>query len=514
MQLLVLVLVAVVVLPGMVEAPMPALPPTWEVLTVAWGPPILVGLAAAAIAGQARRALAKGLPVSLGLLRSRLRGLQWMSVLALGVAVSAFGWLDWIRAGLGNPPLVDEAIALTPALAGWLACWWAWQPIEIALRDSLGIPTELESPRSRIGFVVQQFRNQCALLGAPMLLALAAAESAGWVAEQWIAPGSPLQALLVPLSVVAAVAASPPLVVRLLDTVPLPPGPMGARVLQVLADNRVRVRQVRIWRTGGMLLNGVVMGVTGPVRYMLLTDGLVAALDPEPLRAVVAHEAGHIRRRHLPWFVVIFAGVLGMVGWIAEGPIAAGLEWGERAVGRVVPQEPPIDWEAVREQGLEWRVIDETAFALDQPPAWRTWVAAGVVLLLAVPLLGFVSRRFERQADTFAVQYLSVVGPAATTHDRSGEALTPATAAVQPGAVMALCRALGRVAELNGLDPRAPSFRHGSIAWRQRYLVSLVSTPLLRIPIDRQVRLLKLAGATMLGLVVAAEVMLWWRGLG
>ncbi|MGA0175032.1 MAG: hypothetical protein ACO3NL_15510, partial [Phycisphaerales bacterium] len=81
----------------------------------------------------------------------------------------------------------------------------------------------------------------------------------------------------------------------------------------------------------------------------------------------------------------------------------------------------------------------------------------------------------------------------------------PESALVTPRAVLAMCRALGRVAELNGVNPAAPSWRHGSIRWRQRHLVQIVSEPILALPIDRKVRRIKAAGIAILLLCVVIE---------
>ena len=58
--------------------------------------------------------------------------------------------------------------------------------------------------------------------------------------------------------------------------------------------------------------------------------------------------------------------------------------------------------------------------------------------------------------------------------------------------------ALEAVARLNSVDPDRPSWRHGSIAWRQAYLDSTVGQPLDSLVIDRIVRRLKLTVALVL----------------
>jgi hypothetical protein len=47
------------------------------------------------------------------------------------------------------------------------------------------------------------------------------------------------------------------------------------------------------------------------------------------------------------------------------------------------------------------------------------------------------------------------------------------------------------VALLNHVPPDRPSWRHGSIRWRQEYLLGLAGAPHARLPIDRTIDLLK-----------------------
>jgi STE24 endopeptidase len=106
-------------------------------------------------------------------------------------------------------------------------------------------------------------------------------------------------------------------------------------------------------------------------------------------------------------------------------------------------------------------------------------------LLGALWGFGWVSRRFERQADAFAVRHLT-------------RAEEPGASRVSAGAVEAMAGALGVVADMNGMPVERWDFRHGSIADRQRRLVALEAAPLGRFPIDRVVRRLKVGTVVVL----------------
>jgi hypothetical protein len=113
------------------------------------------------------------------------------------------------------------------------------------------------------------------------------------------------------------------------------------------------------------------------------------------------------------------------------------------------------------------------------------------VLVLGLAAFGYASRRFERQADADAVRLLS---------ERAGSGETT------PAAVAAMSGALASVAFLNRVPPERPSWRHGSIAWRRRYLAQLVGVPLGPLAVDRFVGLL---GWSSVVVVLAAILWNW-----
>ncbi|MFG0285754.1 MAG: M48 family metalloprotease, partial [Phycisphaerales bacterium JB039] len=242
----------------------------------------------------------------------------------------------------------------------------------------------------------------------------------------------------------------PALMRRVWETVPLGPGKLRDDLLDMCARNRVRIREILVWRTDGMMANAAVMGLARPLRYILITDGLLERLPREQVDAVMAHEIAHIRRCHLPWLAVAVIGAL-----LA---IALALR----------PLDP-----ALARLGGAGEAIE------------------GALLLLGAGLVfGLVSRRFEWQADAFAAADRSI---AETAPDG------PAT--VTPAAVHAMSGALLAVAVLNHVAPARFSFRHGSIRSRRRRLGRLVGRRVDRLGIDRQVRIIKML--SMLGLAIA-----------
>ena len=121
-------------------------------------------------------------------------------------------------------------------------------------------------------------------------------------------------------------------------------------------------------------------------------------------------------------------------------------------------------------------------------PWW--WALLQVVVLLAVVfiLFGWISRRFERQADTFAVQHLT--------------RLQPGREEMTSSSVEAMSDALGSIAALQAVDPGRRSWRHGSIAWRCGYLHTLVGQHAGQLVIDRVMVAIRLASAIIIVLAI------------
>jgi STE24 endopeptidase len=251
----------------------------------------------------------------------------------------------------------------------------------------------------------------------------------------------------------------------------------------------VKVREILLWRTSGSMINAAVMGLLGRLRYVLITDALLETMPLDQVRAVMAHEVGHVRKHHMSWMVITLIGVLVLTAAMIELPLMA------------------LDGMGL----LPMRAVGEWGIALML-----------IVQLAAVLLIfGWISRRFERQADTFAVEHLS-----ATMDQMSNNSSNPLTQdevnhnphdrpaasvanippdQIHPEAVATMCSALQTVAEMNAVEPNRPSWRHGSIAWRQTYLHSIIGEPIGTLPIDSTIRRIKIAA----GIVVAGGIIGW-----
>lgn len=402
-----------------------------------------------------------------------------MLILALVLAdLFALGYLTWLRQQLGDWVLVNDLLAIAPALLTVLAGWWLYYPVERRVREAL-VLRQLDEGEplwpmpTRGQYVLSQTRHQLLLMLVPLTILL------GWVqiVDRYIAEQFAAAAWVPSLLTFAGglgVFLTAPLMIRYVwDTVALPEGPLRQRLLDLCDRYGVRIRQLLLWRTHGGMINGAVMGLLGRLRYILLTDGLIERMDDRHVEAVMAHELGHIVRHHMPWMA------LTAVASIAA--IALGVE---AVIGAVTQL---IDPDLLTRSGTATTGIQ----------------TAGTIVMIGLWALafGWISRRFERQADVFAVQHM-----ARKQAEAAGET-DPRAAPITPEAVHTVSEALRQVATLNNQPLARRSWRHGSIAWRIEHLQSLTGRRIDRCRIDRTVRLIRFAALGLIAAVVAIETL-------
>ncbi len=373
-------------------------------------------------------------------------------IVHFGFSLFVLGWLGAVRRVVGDLWLVDELIAVLPPLAGAAAGWWSLYPIDRRQREALlwrrladGEP--MHRPPTRPEYVVGAVRHQLLLLGVPLTILTAwqelveiAIRRAGLEGDGALlaqAAGGVAGAVLVFLG-------APMVLRRVWDTVEIEGGECAEIVRDLCARHRVRFRRPLLWRTHGSMVNAAVLGLLPPFRYVLFSDALLERLSARQVRAVAAHEIGHVRHHHILWLAGVITGTITLV---------------ELACARVL-----------HGAGLA---------GPSEPAGWM--IPAGAALLAGFWVFGYASRRFEWQADAFAARDLSL-----------GDAAGGAGARVTPDGAGVVASALTLVAGLNGIDPSRPSFRHGSIDERVRRLGGLAGLDASRLPVDRVGRRIKL----------------------
>ncbi|MEW6744495.1 MAG: M48 family metalloprotease [Planctomycetota bacterium] len=323
------------------------------------------------------------------------------------VSIGALSWAA-VLAGLGlhRLALLREILLLAPYLLA-AACVdiavereWAWR-----------LGRAARSWRAALA----RLRRECLVL-VPLLVFVGADSLlrvegiAGYVGH------IPALSWLLVLALLAALALLFPFLLRWsLAWGPLPAGsPVRAAVKATLEELRFSCRDVLLWRTGGLVANAAIVGLTARLRYIVLTDVLVARLQPQELRVVLAHEIGHGKNHHAKLFLAFLAACLLLLrevdGWVSE---------------RLIPLDGPAGL------GSELAVIG----------IWLVGFLAGFGVVF-----GLLSRRFELEADLCAVE--------------------------AGGGAESFVRALERVSELARVRRTKRSWRHFSPGERATFVTS------------------------------------------
>ena len=386
-----------------------------------------------------------------------VRAVDVLSVVVYGVIIHKMDWPRVVRSGigLGDPILIDDAFILLPFLLAQVAGWWGIYAAERALRPA----------RGQVGPGRYLWLKARQSMGMVLPVAALFALGSDLVHRRW--PGTQTSPWDQPVSLVimgAMVLVLAPAFVRIAwPTRSLPPGPLRDRLEHLARRVGFRCTDILVWDTNQVVVNAGVTGSLPWFRYVLLTDALVENLSPHEVAAVFGHEIGHIAHRHLVYFGFF---ILGSIGVLTLGEHAL------EPLGRLLPASFSVSSPA----WLSWLAGDSAAATLVK--SGLALLGMGLYFLVA---FGFVSRRFERQADVFGCRAVSCGLPDCPPHadldGRPTPAPGPASVPLCPVGIRIFINALANVAMLNGMRPTAWSWRHGSIVRRIDFLACLVGRP-------------------------------------
>ncbi|MFT7677733.1 MAG: Zn-dependent protease with chaperone function [Planctomycetota bacterium] len=304
------------------------------------------------LANAARRAGLSG-KFRLGALLARISSLG--GVLAYGVAVCGLGWVQSVRRWTG-----DQL-----ALEGWpepglLLCFAPFVLLQLAAIDAEVRTMQPPGP-TRQRLVRFQWRMFLSAL-MPLLLYLVVSIALGWsetlrVYVEWVGLAG---ALFASVLLVLLGSLLPSILRNTWETEPLPPGTHRALFDAVAAKAAFKAKDVLLWKTGNTMANAAIVGLTPGRRVVLLSDYLLGMLDSRQLATVYGHEIGHAKRNHVGIFL----------GWalffLLGGDLLGGL--------------------------------------LFEPDGWsRVYVALGSMVVWYL-CFGWLSRRFELEADLYSMQ--------------------------------------------------------------------------------------------------------------
>lgn len=176
----------------------------------------------------------------------------------------------------------------------------------------------------------------------------------------------------------------PPLVRALWDCKPLPAGPLREK-MESFCRQQGFTAEILIWPLfEGQVVTAGVMGIIPRLRYLLVTPALLNAMNWEELKAVLAHEIGHVKKKHLPLYIFLFLGFSMLAGMAVE----------------------PMPY-MILGSDYFYRLVDRLRMS---PEALLAVLITVPLLLLMVVyfryLFGYFIRNFERQADLYVFKAL------------------------------------------------------------------------------------------------------------
>jgi len=439
----------------------------WARVVAAWAPAWLVVLAAGAIGVMVARRTEQP---------TRYPGAAqlWLGRGQVALRAALLGLVIWTTWGAGWPRLVrhdwgmedwvlvDEMLMLAPLLTAMVGCWAGMYPADQALRrQSLWHAlADARAPRPAWGlggYLLFQVRHQMLMIVAPLSLIVAGQD----LLDRWRDPlfrwtGLYYTADLLLVVVAGAVFLIAPLMLRYIwSTRPLPDGPLREALESISRRARLRYRQILLWRSHGMIANAAVMGLAPPVRYVLLTDGLLEQMDRRQIEGVFGHEVGHVRLHHITYYLIFAAGTALLTAAVLG------------AFERAWPGLLDLDYQQV--------------------------LALLMMGAMWVGVFGWLSRRFERQADVYGVGLLAA--------EIERARVVPGEPDPRVEAADVFARALLTIAELNGINPAARSWRHSSIASRGAFVRRLAACPADAVRFEQMLRRVRT------GLLVATAIL-------
>ncbi len=247
-------------------------------------------------------------------------------------------------------------------------------------------------------------------------------------------------------------------VVRLWGCTDMPPGPVRDRIEDICRRARVRCAGIYLWNLfGGHTLSAGVLGFVPAFRYLLISPALLSMLGDDELDAVIAHECGHVRHRHMLFYLIF---ILGYGFWFTA------------LYGLFLPALHTSD------RFLDMTLRPDGTFGF----AYHALILASVLIFFLLYfriLFGYFSRTFERQADCAALRL---------TGSAQGIA----------GALAAICS--------NPAARTAPNWHHYSITERIAFVNACERSP---EHAARHARRVRAAVSVFCALLAVSAVFLW-----
>jgi Zn-dependent protease with chaperone function len=283
-----------------------------------------------------------------------------VGLFALLLRESAFPWSLAEAAGVapdsaGGHMFLVELFGLLPYVGLFFA---AWLPL-YTLHKTVSYGTW-----TRRSFILNKSRYSLYMIAA-------------WAPLAFLADLLTEYLFALPFLFVGAAWMFPAALARLWGCKPLPPGETMDLVRSLEKEAGAEFSKIFLWEPGGGAMNAAAVGLAKPFRYLFLTPGLIRGMTRDELSAVVLHELGHVRHRHLVFYLLTTLG------------------------------------------GMNAAVVAGALLPLDSS-AERFFATAVLILAYFRVVFGWLSRNMERQADLFALEHARAAAPLANALEKIG----------------------------------------------------------------------------------------------
>ncbi len=191
---------------------------------------------------------------------------------------------------------------------------------------------------------------------------------------------------------------------------------------------------------GSRMITAGVMGLIKRFRYILVTNALLDFLEPDEIDAVIAHEIGHIKRKHLIFYLVFFTGYM-LLSYATYDLI----------IYLIIFSEPVL--KLITGMGLSRTTTISTMFSIAE---------ICIFLIYFRYVFGYFMRNFERQADCYVYTLFDSAKPLISTFEK--------------------------ITATSGQSPDRPNWHHFSIRERIEYLNKCEADKIYISRHDRKVR--------------------------
>lgn len=344
--------------------------------------------------------------------------LSILSLLIFALNIYTLNLPDFIQRVpfLGHAPTFQAAVCMI-LFTGYLSIVW-WLSHDVYHRIFRSVPSRAAYVFSNISFAVPVLIPWLVL---STLIDLLYALPSDFIKRLLSSTSGELFCVLVLLSTVVIV--GPALIQKFWRCKPLPDGPIRSRIEAVCKKAGVSCRDIVEWPVfGGRMMTAAVLGIVKNFRYILVTRALLAHLTPEELDAVVAHEAGHVKKKHLLFYLFFLTGYMLITVSFFD------------VILYLVLYSKPF-----------YFLI--STFNFDPMGAFPLFQSIFMVFSFLIYfryVFGYFMRNFERQADAYAFSMFDTAAPLVTTFQK--------------------------IAYASGQSPDKPSWHHFSLRQRIDFL--------------------------------------------